>query len=71
VNADEWEPFIEDYKRRNIQGDVFRALLRTGELLRSMMFIRDLKPELAEAAAVASKLIMRPPLVPEELFAKA
>jgi superfamily II RNA helicase len=68
VNADDWEAFIDPYKKRNIQGDVFRALLRTGELLRSMMFIRDLKPELAEAAAVASKLIMRPPLVPEELF---
>ena len=70
VNAEEWDAFAEDFKNRNIQGDVFRALLRAGELLRSMAHIRDLRPELAEAAMVASKLIMRPPLIPDELFAK-
>ena len=71
VNANEWDDFADDFKARNIQGDVFRALLRAGELLRSMAHIRDLKPELAEASMVASKLIMRPPLIPDELFAKA
>lgn len=69
VNASDWETFAEDFKQRNIQGDVFRALLRSGELLRSMAYLRDLKPELSEAAGVAAKQIMRPPLIPEELFA--
>jgi hypothetical protein len=68
VNADDWDGFAEEYKQRNIQGDLFRSLMRTGELLRSMGHIRDLRPDLAEAAMVASKLIMRPPLIPEELF---
>ena len=69
VNASDWETFAEDFKQRNIQGDVFRALLRSGELLRSMAYLRDLKPELSEAAGVAAKQIMRPPLIPEELVA--
>ena len=68
VNADDWDTFSEEFKLRNIQGDVFRSLLRTGELLRSMGHIRDLRPDLAEAAMVASKLIMKPPLIPEDLF---
>lgn len=68
VNADDWDQFSEEFRLRNIQGDVFRSLLRTGELLRSMAHIRDIRPDLAEAAMVASKLIMKPPLIPEELF---
>jgi hypothetical protein len=68
VNAEDWEDFAEPFKERNIQGDVFRAILRTGELLRSMAYLKDLKPEISEAAMVAAKLVMRPPLIPEELF---
>lgn len=68
VNADDWEDYAEPFKDRNIQGDVFRAILRSGELLRSMAYLKDLKPEISEAAMVAAKLVMRPPLIPEELF---
>lgn len=68
VESDDWNKFIDPFKNKNMQGDVFRALIRSGELLRSMYHLKDLKPELSEAARVASKLIMRPPLIPEELF---
>ena len=69
VESNDWNKFIEPFKNKNMQGDVFRALIRSGELLRSVYHLKDLKPELSEAARVASKLIMRPPLIPEELFA--
>jgi len=71
VGASDWNAFIEPFKSKNMQGDVFRALIRAGELLRSMYYLKDLKPELSEAARVATKLIMRPPLIPEELFVLA
>lgn len=69
LESEDWVKFIEPFKVKNMQGDVFRALIRSGELLRSMYHLKDLKPELSEAARVASKLIMRPPLIPDELFA--
>ncbi|MBF0199044.1 MAG: DEAD/DEAH box helicase [Planctomycetes bacterium] len=68
IEANDWDSFSSRPLFKNIQGDVFRMLLRTGEFLKSMSHIKDLKPELAEAAGVATKLIMRPPLIPEELF---
>lgn len=68
VNADKWEDFIDDPAFEGMQGDIFRVLLRAGELLRSMEYIKDLCPEVAEAAAVGYRLIMRPPLVPEDIF---
>lgn len=68
VKAKDWDSFSEDPKTKHILGDVFRVLLRTGELLRSMSFLQDLDPKIAEAAAVGVRLLMRPPLVPEELF---
>lgn len=68
LGAKDWESFSNGPRFKHIQGDVFRMLLRTGELLRSMSYVRDLYPEIAEAAKVAVKLLMRPPLIPEELF---
>ena len=69
INADNWEDFIKNPDWANIQGDVFRALLRGGELLRSMSYLGELHPKIAEAARVGVKQIMRPPLIPESLFA--
>ncbi len=68
VNADSWEDFMSDPDMESMQGDIFRMLLRAGELLKSMSMIGDLDPVLAEAAHVGCKLIMRPPLIPDSLF---
>lgn len=68
VEADDWQEFSKRPGLEKVQGDLFRVLLRTGELLKSLSFIKDLSPELAEAAKVGYKLIMKPPLLPEKLI---
>jgi len=68
LKIDQWEEFSKNPKLAKIQGDIFRVLLRSGELLKSLSFIKDLYPELADAAHEAHKVLMKPPLVPEDLF---
>ncbi len=68
LKIDQWEEFSKNPHLAKIQGDIFRVLLRSGELLKSLSFIKDLCPDLAQAAHDAHKKLMKPPLVPENLF---
>ena len=68
IKASKWEDFLKKPSYEKIQGDIFRALLRSGELLKSISFISDLSPEIAQAAKDAHHKLMKPPLIPENLF---
>jgi superfamily II RNA helicase len=68
LKTENWEDFSKKPALAKIQGDIFRVLLRSGELLKSIGFIKDLNPELAQAAIEAHKKLMKPPLIPENLF---